>query len=343
MSIYDRDWYQEAWREKQKNNTRRFAHSRMSSPKKTVTTSSSRTRGRLIVTGIILLLAFSVVRTIVADKNVNRDTAYPTTNVPPSVTDTAEVQNPQPSSSDYGINYYDAIFQGLRAYQTQVEVAGAGTNDTMEEVKSAFIQVVDEHPELFWLDGSMSISGINYGSFTSFTITPGIIGNVDQLPVMEQELSTVVNQITSLANNYTSDRDKALYAHDAIASLCSYDEDTYYHIGSGQQSDIYNYSYSAYGCLVEGKAVCAGYANAFKLIMDSLGIECGVVTGTATNSYGSGDHAWNYVILDGERLFIDVTWDDPLSANGGDSGTIRHDYFCLTEEQMQGSHHISYP
>ena len=53
--------------------------------------------------------------------------------------------------------------------------------------------------------------------------------------------------------------------------------------------------YTAYGCLVEGRAVCAGYAKAFKLLLGRCGISCYYVVGEA----GGGKHGWNCVELDG--------------------------------------------
>ena len=70
--------------------------------------------------------------------------------------------------------------------------------------------------------------------------------------------------------------------------------------------------------MTEGKAVCEGYARAFKYIMDGLGIPCVLVSGTATNSSGlTESHAWNYVYLNYQWYAIDVTWDDPIIIGDG--------------------------
>ena len=58
--------------------------------------------------------------------------------------------------------------------------------------------------------------------------------------------------------------------------------------------------------------MCAGYAKAYQLILNRMGIECGYITGNAVNDMVSGPHAWNYVRLDGNYYQVDVTWDDPL-------------------------------
>ncbi|MCL1846880.1 MAG: hypothetical protein FWF91_02800 [Coriobacteriia bacterium] len=75
----------------------------------------------------------------------------------------------------------------------------------------------------------------------------------------------------------------------------------------------YNDSFTAYGALIEGLCVCAGYAAAFKLLADAAGLESIVVTGTLEGSIG---HAWNRVLINGEWKNIDVTNNDnPLLFN----------------------------
>lgn len=72
--------------------------------------------------------------------------------------------------------------------------------------------------------------------------------------------------------------------------------------------------YSIVGALTEGKAVCEGYARAYKYIMDGLGIPCVLVSGTGTNSNGETEsHAWNYVQIGSSWYAIDTTWDDPVA------------------------------
>ena len=72
-----------------------------------------------------------------------------------------------------------------------------------------------------------------------------------------------------------SDYEKAEYVHDLIALNCSYDYETYRKSMIIQKGD--SLAYSAYGCLVDGEAVCAGYAAAYKLVLNALDIECEVV------------------------------------------------------------------
>ena len=93
--------------------------------------------------------------------------------------------------------------------------------------------------------------------------------------------------------NKGSTYDKVLAVHDYLCNHVNYVED---------ESDCYR----AYGALVNGTAVCEGYALAFQRIMDSMGIPCYVASGT----YKGGAHAWNIVQVDGQWYHLDVTIDD---------------------------------
>lgn len=70
----------------------------------------------------------------------------------------------------------------------------------------------------------------------------------------------------------------------------------------------YDYSlenHSAYTALVLKNTVCEGYATAFQLIMEELGIECVCVM--------SPNHAWNAVKYEGKWYWVDATWGDQVT------------------------------
>lgn len=89
--------------------------------------------------------------------------------------------------------------------------------------------------------------------------------------------------------------------------------------------------YTAYGALVEGSAVCNGYAEAMKLLCDLSGVECRMISGTVDGE----NHAWNLVSIDGEWYHVDVTWDDPVP-DGGDR--VMYDYLNLSDKEMKADH-----
>ena|GEM_PF-4147787 len=96
----------------------------------------------------------------------------------------------------------------------------------------------------------------------------------------------------------------------------------------GVTPDTYN-GYNAYAVLVEGRAVCEGYASAFTLLAQQFGLEVKKISGTILPS--NTGHAWNMVQIDDFWYHVDTTWNDPTPDN---HGSARHDYLLLSDEAI---------
>lgn len=128
--------------------------------------------------------------------------------------------------------------------------------------------------------------------------------NKDEIEENLEQINKIVKEIIDEVNGY-SNYEKIRNVHNWIIDNVKYDANA-------------EEPYSILGALIEGKAVCEGYARSFKYIMDNLQIPCVLVSGTGTNSQGETEsHAWNYVQLDGKWYAIDVTWDDPVIVGNG--------------------------
>lgn len=151
--------------------------------------------------------------------------------------------------------------------------------------------------------------------------------NQMQIPESEPKAKKLYEVIRQILNSQISpsmsEYEKELALHDYLVTHCHYSKVT---LQSGE-NDIYR----AYGALVNGDAVCNGYAEALQLLFMCAGIKSRFVTGTADGI----DHAWNLVELDGKWYHVDATWDDPLPDQGGDT---LHPYFNVTDEIMAQSH-----
>ncbi len=91
-----------------------------------------------------------------------------------------------------------------------------------------------------------------------------------------------------------------------------------------------SYMQSAYGALINHRCVCQGYAEAYKRLMNSEGIECEVICGKVRGS--AEHHAWNVISFDGRNYYhVDVTWD----SLGG--GVARWDHFCKNDDHFRSS------
>lgn len=91
--------------------------------------------------------------------------------------------------------------------------------------------------------------------------------------------------------------------------------------------------YTAYGALIEGKAVCQGYSVSLYRLLLEAGISNRIIYGTGSSAFTEGGpHTWNIVELDGEYYYMDVTWDD---------STGSHDYFLIPEGEGFEEEHIA--
>lgn len=118
------------------------------------------------------------------------------------------------------------------------------------------------------------------------------------------------------------DYDKELYLHDRLLAHVTYD-------------DAYLNEQNAYTAIVEGKAVCAGYAFAFQYLLMRNGIESYYVVGTAgvDKAGKSVGHAWNIAKISGVWYYVDPTWDD-----SDDEYAPYHAYFNLDTDLLTRDH-----
>ncbi|MBR5578733.1 MAG: chitobiase/beta-hexosaminidase C-terminal domain-containing protein [Lachnospiraceae bacterium] len=117
-----------------------------------------------------------------------------------------------------------------------------------------------------------------------------------------------------------TDLEKAIALHDYIILNTAYDYD------SLLANNVPKVSYSAYGVLVNGVAVCNGYALAYKYLCELQGIECLMVTSDSMN------HAWNLIKLGDHYYHVDATWDDPTRDL---LGRVRHFYMFSSDASFQ--------
>lgn len=112
-----------------------------------------------------------------------------------------------------------------------------------------------------------------------------------------QKLDEEIDKVWAILEPDMTDLAKVVAIHDYLAAHTTYDTHNLVQ-GTDGRAD-----HSMYGCLVDRKCVCEGYAEAFQYFMDELGIECYYVSGPVCS------HMWNKVILDGEAYNVDVTDD----------------------------------
>lgn len=220
-------------------------------------------------------------------------------------------------------NLQEAYYQcrdGVKALQSSIPLSTPISSDNLNRV---IIYLRDLNPDLFYVDWT------SYGFITSGgrVVSLNMKYTFASPQTQIDELESAVSQIVAKANTLSNAFERELYVHDYLVNNVIYSTST---ANSG----------TAYGALIEGYARCEGYARAFEMIMNRLGITTVVVSGYSENQR----HMWNAVELYGNYYYVDVTFDDNASENYKTSygeDEISHSCFNVPEEVLTKTHNIS--
>ena len=127
-----------------------------------------------------------------------------------------------------------------------------------------------------------------------------------------QKKEELLTRIKASITTQSTDYEVAKKVYDLLAKTVSADMQTqnaYLQNPPQSEQEIHEYleqhgnAFTAYGAIVEKKAVCMGISAAYKLLLDELRVECACVSG---QEYGQ-NHQMNVVEIDGVRAYVDVT------------------------------------
>ena len=155
---------------------------------------------------------------------------------------------------------------------------------------------------------NIKISVTNYGKIT-LTITH--IYNNDEISIVNEEIDKIIKEnINDTMNN----NEKIKVFHDYIVNNTKFDTEI-----ENSSDRLNSTSYTAYGLLINHKAICGGYTDTMAIYLDKLNIP--------NIRISTNEHVWNLVNIDSTWLNLDVTWDDPVTSNGTDM--LMYDYYLI--------------
>ena len=205
----------------------------------------------------------------------------------------------------------DYLHNAMLRFETHIDVSGYQI--TRADFGKYFSMTLAMYPDLYYvvstsygiaLDGDIvALFAPKYETTDKAAITAEVA-----------KINAAIDEYLAGIDPYLSDLDKLLILHDRLVLWSSYDT-TYT-------------KYTARDILVDGTAVCQGYANAYYALAARLGITGGIVVSDEMN------HAWNAFLVNNYWYHVDTTWDDPVSDQ---VGRVSHKHFLKSNAAMTDS------
>ena len=171
------------------------------------------------------------------------------------------------------------------------------TNERVQFVVELFYQTESQY---FFLKNEWSVSKTSDGRVVAAAIAvydEFVDGNVRQAYIAQ--FKSVINEWISKAENANDSYEKVKNIHDLICENIEYKAGDY---DQSAASALLNYG------AMKRATVCTGYAKAFQILCNGMGIDT-IITVSTT-------HAWNEVNIDGYWYITDCTYDDSFYQYG---------------------------
>ena len=220
---------------------------------------------------------------------------------------------------------YNTLYNAMVNYSSNVALTTMDT-DTIDDM---FYAVLSDHPEIFYVDGYKITQFTRGGKVQRLAFSA-------QYSYSESERDSIWSQLDATINNWIagakglSDYEKVKYMYEYI------DKNVVYDMASSDNQNIIS-------VFLNGRSVCQGYAKAFQICMNRLGVPCTLATGFVYNGEG---HAWNYVYADGAWYITDATWGDaPGSFTEGNffGDEIAYNFLLVSDADVAGTHILDMP
>lgn len=297
---------------------------------------------KLLQTLLLLTIAIGVVNTPVMAQEADADRyklshegilqeGYFLQNIEENTASDEQVvlaENLQDSPATYDAERVkQVILQAVKNCEPEIDLSSFQI--LVEDMDKLISELLNDNPQLYYVafdectieDGKVNV------------LFPVYIGSQENVTQSSSAYEAAINRAMGGLDSRMNDLEKALELHNWLAQNCAY----------GRVSGNESVANTAYGALVDGKAVCAGYMLAYAELLSRAGIENAYVSSSSMN------HAWNLVKIDGQWYHVDVTWDDKWEKAYSPTYDLYHDYnnimcrwFMLSDSGMLANSHSNW-
>lgn len=214
---------------------------------------------------------------------------------------------------------YDEMLSVILRHEEKISLS---TID-MHVMNHAYTALCSDYGGLFWVNGYVYTRYTKGGELVSLDFSPKYTVSKEERQRLQGEIDRVVEEWFAGISINDGDYEKAKYVYELLALNTDYVENA-----KNSQNII--------SVFLQRQTVCQGYACAVQYLLEQLGVQSVIVSGTALGE----PHAWNLICLDGEYYYMDATWGNNGYRNreGVETSFIDYNYMAMTTAEMQMGH-----
>jgi hypothetical protein len=232
------------------------------------------------------------------------------------------------------LSFEDYVVAHLENFEPNIDVTYYAEKNKWDkaELKTEYHKVLNKHPELFYVDNygigrSLTVSDQGYYDASGKLVEATTLSNIGYIcsqdeynKTLKPKLDAKIKEAMAYVTSDMTTVEKCLALHDYVVLNTEF---------YSPKDDNYN----AYDVLVGGKGMCEGYAMAYMLLLNEIGVQNIMITKE------NKSHAWNYVKVGSKWYHVDTTWDDALTGGRDQYGVVKHENFMISDEMARKTGH----